>query len=238
MGKWTDKNYITRSEWSLEFGGGVSAMKNKKPPVKYQKISFNLCSLTLQPFIHPVCTLDGSVFELENILPFIQKFNKHPITGKELKPSDLIRLTYHCNGSGSYYCPITLKSFTDYTHIVANRKSGNVYSYDAHLTVNQPTSAEWVDPVNGERMQRSDLVVLQDPTAELKNMSDFYYVANKLNTSTAKNELQVNNIKNVNSSTEKLVTCKSTTVILPKNEDKKSAKKEKEPKLPSAFDYY
>ena len=170
MGKWTDKNYITRSEWSYGFGGGVNAMKNKKPSEKYQKTSFNLCSLSLLPFTHPVCTSDGVVYELENILPYVQKYGKNPLTGNEMSPSDLIRLIYHKNGSNEYFCPITLNTFTDFSHIVANRKTGNVYSYDAHLFVNPRGTTQWKDPISEDLIKKTDLITIHDPTRSSKTI--------------------------------------------------------------------
>lgn len=166
MGKWTDKSYITRKEWSHGFGGGVTATKNKsKPNQKYQNHSFDLCSLTLSPFSSPVCDPEGTIFDLEAILPLLQKTQKNPLSGKEMKISDLTRLVFHKNKAGQYYCPITLKVFTDYSHIVTNRKSGNVYSYDAHISINPPGSLIIRDPISDEIIQKEDLIVLQDPNS-------------------------------------------------------------------------
>lgn len=47
-----------------------------------------------------------------NIMPYIKKFGKHPITGRPITAKDLIRLTFHKNPQGEYMCPITYKAFT------------------------------------------------------------------------------------------------------------------------------
>ncbi len=47
-----------------------------------------------------------------NIIPYIKKHKKHPITGKELSVKDLIKLTFHKNTEGEFICPITYKAFT------------------------------------------------------------------------------------------------------------------------------
>jgi len=47
-----------------------------------------------------------------NIVPYIKKFGKHPITGRPLTAKDLISLTFHKNAQGEYMCPITYKAFT------------------------------------------------------------------------------------------------------------------------------
>jgi peptidyl-prolyl cis-trans isomerase-like protein 2 len=53
------------------------------------------------PFEDPVCTIDGSVFEITTIVPYIRKFGKHPVTGAPLKGEDLIPLIFHKNSEGS-----------------------------------------------------------------------------------------------------------------------------------------
>jgi len=40
-----------------------------------------------------VATDDGYVFDILNIMPYIQTFKKHPVTGIPLKLSDLTKLT-------------------------------------------------------------------------------------------------------------------------------------------------
>ena len=150
------------------------------------KFGFNL-RLTFLPFEDPVCTTDGSVFELtsvvsysfltldltlilnlgENcrtIVPYIRKFGKHPVTGAPLKGDDLIPLVFHKNSEGfflffcccflvilicrivlkmlnlcllivgEFHCPVLNKVFTEFSHIVAVKTTGNVFCYEVCLS--------------------------------------------------------------------------------------------------------
>ena len=44
-------------------------------------LSFN-ASLSLQPFEHPVCTPEGAVFDLLNIIPYLKKYGHNPVSGQ------------------------------------------------------------------------------------------------------------------------------------------------------------
>jgi len=59
----SDKNYITYSEWTRDFGG-VTQRKTDN----YKRLPFNFCALSLQPFENPVCTDEGSIFDLLYVL--------------------------------------------------------------------------------------------------------------------------------------------------------------------------
>ena len=54
-----DKQYITHSEWTRDFGG-VTVRRTDD----YKRLPFNFCALSLAPFENPVCTEDGIVFDL------------------------------------------------------------------------------------------------------------------------------------------------------------------------------
>lgn len=54
-----------------------------------------------------------------------------------MSQSDLIKLNFHKNEQGQYHCPVTYKQFTDNTHIIAIKETGNVYSYEAYLQLNK-----------------------------------------------------------------------------------------------------
>ncbi|CAI5522378.1 unnamed protein product, partial [Closterium sp. Naga37s-1] len=65
-----------------------------------------------------------------NIVPYIQKFKRNPVTGKPLALKDLIKLHFHKNADGEYHCPVLKKVFTEFTHIVAVKTTGNVFCYE------------------------------------------------------------------------------------------------------------
>jgi peptidyl-prolyl cis-trans isomerase-like protein 2 len=83
-----------------------------------------------------MCTADGSVFDLLNIVPYLKKYRRHPVTGQPLAASDLIKLHFHKNSEGKYHCPVMFKPFTQHTHIVAVRQTGNVFCYEAVKELN------------------------------------------------------------------------------------------------------
>lgn len=126
--------FITYTELKEEWDGKKA---HKKLP--FAKLPYYCCSLSLSPFENPVCTTDGDVFEMLYVVPFIRKFQKNPVTGKPLKTSELIKMHWSKNEKGEYQDPISYKVFTDYTHIVCIRTSGNVYAYDTILELNKKT---------------------------------------------------------------------------------------------------
>ncbi|KAJ5782715.1 hypothetical protein N7457_004489 [Penicillium paradoxum] len=182
MGKGTDKLYITHSEWASEdafsasAGAGVSKAKKGGPHAAFKRLPFNFCSLSLQPYSHPVCTPSGTLFDLTNILPWIKKHGTNPVDGAPLKGSDLIKLTIAKNEDGDYVDPVTYKVLTDNTHIVALRNTGNVFSWDTVERLNIKGKL-WRDLVTDEEFSRKDIITLQDPqNIESRNLSSFNYI--------------------------------------------------------------
>src|ERR1700722_8565164 len=115
MGKWTDKNYITNREWREDFGGA-----KPKTRTDFRPLPFDHCSLTLLPFLHPVCDAKGNIFDRDAITEYIIKYGKiNPVDGSSLDHEDLLALKFFRNGDDAMHCPITLKTFSGYSHIVA-----------------------------------------------------------------------------------------------------------------------
>jgi len=156
----SDRLYLNAKEFA-EFWGGYKD-KSKLP---FRTLPFNCCALSLQPFTDPVCTKDGHLYEIKNIVPYIKKYGKDPCDGKPLKIQDLHNLTFHKNSEGKFHCPVTFKEFTDNTHIVANRKSGHVYEYTTIDQLCRKTKS-WKDLITGEAFSSSDLAHLNNPTDE------------------------------------------------------------------------
>jgi peptidyl-prolyl cis-trans isomerase-like protein 2 len=115
--------YITQSEYAMEWGG----FKNKKA-IPLAIVPFNCCCLSLQTFDNPVCTPEGHIFDIINIIPFIKQYKSNPITGKPLKLTELIKVHLEKNKSGEYHDPISFKVFTEYSQICVIRNTGNVYT--------------------------------------------------------------------------------------------------------------
>ncbi|PPS06980.1 hypothetical protein GOBAR_AA13669 [Gossypium barbadense] len=55
-----DRMFITKTEWATEWGGA----KSKENRTPFKRLPFYCCALTFTPFELPVCTKDGSVFDL------------------------------------------------------------------------------------------------------------------------------------------------------------------------------
>lgn len=137
----------------------------------------------------PVCAPDGTVFDLLHIVPYLERYGKNPATSQPLHRESLIRLHFSKNPSGTqvlrptnrtstgeYFCPITSKTFNDHSRILANRRTGNVYSAEGIEGVGVEAKG-WRDFLTEEPFTRADLITIQDP-AELhrRNMAEFSHV--------------------------------------------------------------
>nr|XP_020016341.1 peptidyl-prolyl cis-trans isomerase-like 2 [Castor canadensis]XP_020016342.1 peptidyl-prolyl cis-trans isomerase-like 2 [Castor canadensis]XP_020016343.1 peptidyl-prolyl cis-trans isomerase-like 2 [Castor canadensis] len=141
---------------------------------------FDHCSLSLQPFVYPVCTLEGVVFDLLNIVPWLKKYGTNPSNGEKLDGRSLIKLNFAKNNEGKYHCPVLFTVFTDNTHIVAVRTTGNVYAYEAVEQLNIKAK-NFRDLLTDEPFSRQDIITLQDPTNLDKfNVSNFFHVKNNM----------------------------------------------------------
>ena len=122
-----------------------------------------------------MCTADGTLFDIVNIVPYLQKYHRHPVTGDPLTVGELIRLHVHRNAENELACPITGKVFTDFTAIVAVKTSGYVYAREAIDELNIKAK-NWRDLVTDEPFTRRDIITLQDPLAERRKMCDFAHL--------------------------------------------------------------
>ncbi|GME26351.1 Peptidyl-prolyl cis-trans isomerase cyclophilin-type [Neofusicoccum parvum] len=180
MGKGTDKLYITHSEWASEdaysasFGSGVN--RSKAVGASFRRLPFNFCALSLLPFEHPVCTAQGTIFDLTNIVPWLKKHGTNPVDGQPLKSADLIKLNFAKNDDAEYVDPVTYKVFTDNTHLVALKTTGNVFAWDTIERLNIKAK-NWRDLVSDEEFSRKDIITLQDPqNLESRDLSAFKYI--------------------------------------------------------------
>jgi peptidyl-prolyl cis-trans isomerase-like protein 2 len=180
MGKNTDKLYITHSEWASEdsFGTsrGFNTSKSKAIGSSFKRLPFNFCAVSLQPFTDPVCTAAGTIFDLTHILTWLQKHGTNPVDGVPLKRADLITLHFAKNEDNEYVDPVTYKVFTDNTHIVALKNTGNVFAWDTVERLNLKAK-NWRDLVCDAEFSRKDIVTLQDPqNIESRDLSAFKFI--------------------------------------------------------------
>ncbi|KAI9810285.1 MAG: Peptidyl-prolyl cis-trans isomerase cyp8 [Pycnora praestabilis] len=204
MGKGTDKLYITHSEWASEdaysasAGSGVNKSKGPNGG-SFKRLPFNFCAVSLQPFEHPVCTADGTIFDITNILPWLKNHGTNPVTGLPLRSSELIKLNFAKNDEGEMVDPVTYKVFTDNTHIVALKRSGNAFAWDTVERLNVKAKM-WRDLVSDEEFGRGDIITLQDPqNVAARDLSSFKYLKDGVSTLTEEQERDRNDpMKNVN----------------------------------------
>ncbi|KAF8454306.1 cyclophilin-like domain-containing protein [Terfezia claveryi] len=193
MGKGTDKLYITHSEWASTDGSAFSASsgaQKKASTATFKRLPFNYCALSLQPFEHPVCTADGTIFDLTNIIPWLKKHGTNPVTGERMQYNELLKLEMHKNEDGEYVDPLTYKAFTDNTHLVAIRTSGNVYAWDTVERLNIKAK-NWKDLLTDDEFTRKDIITIQDPKSlQSRDMSSFRYLQEGLSTLTEEEEAE------------------------------------------------
>lgn len=171
--------YLTYTEWS-EFYGGKKVESAENEHIKFKRLPFDHCCITMAPFEIPYCDRDGNVFELQAILDFVKTFKVNPITGKPIDVKTLVKLKFHRNGEGDYHCPALFKPFTKNSHIVAVAATGNVFSYEAVDQLNIKTK-NWKDLVDDTPFQRKDLITIQDPQNIQKfDISKFHHIQKNL----------------------------------------------------------
>ncbi len=121
---------MTSTEWKNFYGGKKTATGSNVEAAEFRRIPFYCCALSFQPCIHPYASLEGHVFDLENILPFIKKYGRNPVNGEQLDSKSLFKLNFFKNQKDQYHCPITFKVFNENSHIVCIAKTGNTFSYE------------------------------------------------------------------------------------------------------------
>ena len=193
MGKGTDKLYITHSEWSSSdaFTASTGA-RSRGSGASFRRLPFNFCAASLQPFKNPVCTAEGTIYDVEVISKWLENHKTNPINGEPLAARDLIKLNFARNGDfdggggdstagdgkGDLIDPVTFKVFTDNTHIVAIRHGtyANVFAYETVERMNIKAKM-WRDLLDDKAFGRSDIITLQDPqNAVARDLSQFKYL--------------------------------------------------------------
>lgn len=181
--------YLTYTEWS-QFYGGKKLESSENEHIKFKRLPFDCCSITMVPFETPYCDLDGNIFELSAIIDFLKTFKLNPITGKPCDSKSLIKLTFHRNSDGEYHCPSLFKPFTKNSHIVAIASTGNVFSYEAVEQLNIKTK-NWKDLVDDTPFARKDIITIQEPNSlEKFNISTFYHIRKGLRVESEEEKLE------------------------------------------------
>ncbi len=101
MGKQGEKLFLSKSEHR--------AMQNRADVASMEYLPFDHCALSLVPFSTP-CYLDGIVFDLAAILPYVIKHKKSPVSGESVSTKEIVRLKMTKSSLGKWICPILKKS--------------------------------------------------------------------------------------------------------------------------------
>jgi hypothetical protein len=150
-----DQLYLTPTEWQADWGGKKHALH-----LPWKTLPYNCCAISFRPFEVPMCAKDGSCFDLCNIVPYIKKFKRHPVTGDPLAAGDLTKLKFQKNAEGNHHCPVLFKIFNNHTHIVAIRTSGHVYCHEAVKELNLKAKC-MRDLIDDTPFTRDDIITLQ-----------------------------------------------------------------------------
>ena len=167
-----DKMYLTRSEWR-ELGG-----KKKQALSGVKHLPFYCCALTFQPFTTPVY-LHSSVYDFVNIVPYLKQHGTDPVSGNPASVDDLVRLNFSKNSKGKFHDPVSFKEFSDHSHIVAVKSSGNVYAYETVKSLNIVPN-NWTDLLTNQPFTRADILEIQNPDVlKRKRYEDFDHTKRK-----------------------------------------------------------
>ena len=135
-----------------------------------------------------MCTVEGTTFDLTNILPWLAKHGTNPVTGLPLKSSELIKLNYCKNDEGEMVDPVTYKVFTDNTRIVALQTTGDVYAFDTIERLNIKPKM-WRDLMSDKEFSKKDIITLQDPqNLTSRDLNTFKYIQDGMSTLAAEQE--------------------------------------------------
>ncbi|VDK84944.1 unnamed protein product [Onchocerca ochengi] len=174
--------YLTTTEWKETYGGHKDDTGRRMQRALFKRLPITHCSLSLLPFEDPVCSQDGIIFDLTQIIPYLKKYGVNPVTGKKMAAKELIHLKFDKDSDGNFRCPVTFRVFTPTSHIVTICQTGNVYSLEAIEELNlKPGHLK--DLLTDEPFQRKDIIVLQDPNhLEKFNIEQFHHIKLDLKT--------------------------------------------------------
>ncbi|TKR71684.1 hypothetical protein L596_019241 [Steinernema carpocapsae] len=179
----SDKLYLTTKEWKEAYGGCKDDADTRRQRAEFKRLPLNHCALSLNPFEHPCCGDDGIIFDLSKITPYLKKNGRNPCTGKKMSSKELIPLKFAKDKQGEFCCPVTARTFTQTSHIVAIKTTGNVFSKEAIDELNLKRN-HLRDLLTDVPFQRKDIITIQDPNhLEKFNIEQYKHVKEDVKTS-------------------------------------------------------
>lgn len=171
--------------------GGKKYESAENEHIKFKRLPYDCCCLSLVPFETPYSDLEGNVFDLEAIHNFLKKYKLNPVTGKPVDVKKLIKLNFYKNAEDEYHCPALFKPFTKNSHIVAIAVTGNVFCWEAIEQLNIKAK-NWKDLVDDTPFLRKDIITIQDPQKlEKFDISKFFYIRKNLRVLTEEEEQEL-----------------------------------------------
>eukprot|EP00754_Rhynchopus_humris_P001253 Rhum_TRINITY_DN10759_c0_g1::Rhum_TRINITY_DN10759_c0_g1_i1::g.40054::m.40054/K10598/PPIL2, CYC4, CHP60; peptidyl-prolyl cis-trans isomerase-like 2 len=171
-GRTKEKSYIKANERE----GAVTEAAKEGLRGKFQLLPYNYCALTFIPIEDGVFTEDGMCFERDPLFKYVKEHKVSPVDGSPLTEGHIYPLRLRQNAAGDNYCPVTERVFTEHSHIVAIRTTGNVYSEDAVSKLNVKAK-NYTDLLFGNPFKKSDIITLQDPKTiwQKRDASKFFH---------------------------------------------------------------
>lgn len=219
-----DKMYLTSTEWATLYGG-YKKSSHSGAKAAFRRLPYSHCTLSLLPYNHPYCDPKGNIFDLEALLPWLRKFKVNPVTGEPLSDKNLLKLNFHRGSAGEYHCPVLYKPFSNHTHFVAIKTTGNVFSYEAIDQLNIKVN-NWRELLTDTTFTRADIIVLQDPAEQEKfNISSFHHVKKDLRLNKEGSGANRDKLKNVSRDTQAILEEFKETYKEPENKDDNTERK-------------
>jgi peptidyl-prolyl cis-trans isomerase-like protein 2 len=96
-----DRLFITATEWATQYGGH---RRRGGGNGDMRPLPFDHCALSLAPFAKPALLSNntGVVFDLDNIVPYIEKHQCDPVTGDPMTKDNIIPLQMSKNNDGEW----------------------------------------------------------------------------------------------------------------------------------------
>ncbi|GAB65878.1 cyclophilin [Plasmodium cynomolgi strain B] len=117
--------------------------------------------ISLRPFSDPYCDEDGRLYDKKSVLEEMAKGKEERKKAEStIDLKNLIKANFYKHNN-EYICPVTRKYFNQHSKIILNKKTGNVYSAEIYKLFQN--KKDMFDPITHDPMQKTDLIVLQDP---------------------------------------------------------------------------